>query len=190
MSMRVRMALQKSLLLLLLSLLWYQSFLFIALIERAVHRIDIIEISCRLSPRSWRLPCAVLLENKIRRSLLLWEYEVIKPLKLSVLKERMSASIEQIWNIVASLPKFVFTPTFIFCSPICSNNCSVVFLEKFIWVFEKWFFSFDRSNMQIFTVNITRVVWPHVTIPLDLRHFCWHNTSFYHLNLLNIMISH
>ena len=158
--------------------------------RKGFHGIDIIEISCRLSPRSWRLPCAVLLENKIRRSLLLWEYEVIKPLKLSVLKERMSASIEQIWNIVASLPKFVFTPTFIFCSPICSNNCSVVFLEKFIWVFEKWFFSFDRSNMQIFTVNITRVVWPHVTIPLDLRHFCWHNTSFYHLNLLNIMISH
>ena len=25
-------------------------------------------------------------------------------------------------------PKFVFTPTFIFCSPICSNNCGVVFL--------------------------------------------------------------
>ena len=25
-------------------------------------------------------------------------------------------------------PKFVFPPTFIFCSPICSNNCGVVFL--------------------------------------------------------------
>ena len=48
------------------------------------HRIDIIEISCRLSPRYWRLPCAVLLENKNRRSLLLWEYEIIKPLQLSV----------------------------------------------------------------------------------------------------------
>ena len=34
--------------------------------------------------------------------------------------------------------------------------------------------------MQIFTVNITRVVWPHVTIPLDLRHFC----LFYRLNLI------
>ena len=41
------------------------------------HRIDIIEISCRLSPRYWRLPCTVLLENKNRRSLLLWEYEII-----------------------------------------------------------------------------------------------------------------
>ena len=141
--------------------------------RKGFHRIDIIEISCRLSPRSWRLPCAVLLENKIRRSLLLWEYEVIKPLKLSVLKERMSASIEQIWNIVASLPKFVFTPTFIFCSPICSNNCGVVFLWKYILVFEKWLFSFDRSNMQIFTVNITRVVWPHVTNVLELLVFLW-----------------
>ena len=96
----------------------------------------------------------------------------------------MSASIEQIWNIVASRPKFVFPPTFIFCSPICSNNCGVVFFWKCILVFEKWLFSLDRSNMQIFTVNITRVVWPHVTIPLDLRHFCQHNTLFYHLNLI------
>ena len=68
-------------------------------------------------------------------------------------------------------PKFVFSPTFIFCSPICLNNCGVVFLWKYILVFEKWFFSFDRSNMQIFTVNITRVVWPHVTNVLDLDTF-------------------
>ena len=40
----------------------------------------------------------------------------------------MSASIEQIWNIVASRPKFVFSPTFIFCSPICSSNCGVWYL--------------------------------------------------------------
>ena len=93
----------------------------------------------------------------------------------------MSASIGQI--IVASRPKFVFPPTFMFCSPICSNNCGVVFLWKYISVFEKLYFSFDSSNTQIFTVNITRVVWPHVTIPLDLRHFCQHNPLFYHLNL-------
>ena len=92
---------------------------------------------------------------------------------------RESVSIEQIWNIVASRPKFVFSPTFIFCSPICSNNCGVVFLRKYILVFEKWLFSFDRSNMQIFTVNITRVVWPHVTNVLDLRYFCEHNPLFY-----------
>ena len=81
-------------------------------------------------------------------------------------------------------PKCDFTPTFIFCSPICSNNCGVVFLWKYILVFEKWLFSFDRSNMQIFSVTIIRVVRPHVTIPLDLRHFCQHNTLFYHLNLI------
>ena len=96
----------------------------------------------------------------------------------------MSASIDQIWNIVASRPKFVFSPTFIFCSPICSNNCGVVFLWKYILVFEKWFFSFDRSNMQIFTLNITRVVWPHLTNLLDLRYLCRHNPLFYHLNLI------
>ena len=96
----------------------------------------------------------------------------------------MSASVEQIWNIVASRPKFVFSPTFIFCSQICSNNCGGVLLWKYILVFEKWLFSFDRSNMQIFTVNITRVVWPHVTNVLDLRYFCEHNPLFYHLNLI------
>ena len=96
----------------------------------------------------------------------------------------MSASIEQIWNILASRPKFVFSLTFIFCCPICSYNCGIVFLRKYILVFEKWLFSFDRSNMQIFTVNITRVVWPHVTNLLDLRYFCQHNPLFYHLNLI------
>ena len=38
--------------------------------------------------------------------------------------------------------------------------------------------------MQIFTVNITRVVWPHVSNVLDLRYFCEHNPLFYHLNLI------
>ena len=92
----------------------------------------------------------------------------------------MSACIRQ---TAASRPKFAFTSTFICCSPICPNNCGVVFLWKFILVFEKWYFSFDRSNMQIFTMNITRVVWPHVTNILDLRYFCQHNPLFYHLNL-------
>ena len=104
----------------------------------------------------------------------------------------MSASVAQIWNIVASSPKFDFTPTFMFCSPIW---CS--FLWKYILVFEKWFFSFDRSNMQIFTVNITRVVWVHIYIyiyicmyvcmfyKLDLRYFFLHNPLFYHLNLIS-----
>ena len=75
-------------------------------------------------------------------------------------------------------PKFVFSLTFIFSSPICP------YMWKYILVFEKSFFSFDRSNMQIFTVNITRVVWPHVTNFLDLRYFCQHNPLFYHLNLI------
>ena len=93
----------------------------------------------------------------------------------------MPASIQQIWNIVESRPKFVFSPNFIFCSPICPNNCGVVFIFwKYIFVFEKWFFSFDRSNMQIFT----RVVWPHITNLLDLRYFCRPNPLFYHLNLI------
>ena len=81
-------------------------------------------------------------------------------------------------------PKFVFSPTFIFCSPICSNNCGVVFLWKHILVLDKWFFSFDLSNMQIFILNITRVVRPHVTNLLDLWYLCRYNPLFYHLNLI------
>ena len=52
------------------------------------------------------------------------------------------------------------------------------------FIFRGIIFSFDRSNMQLFTVNITRVVWPHVTNLLDLRYFCRHNPLFYHLNLI------
>ena len=94
----------------------------------------------------------------------------------------MSACIRQ---TAASHAKFAFTPIFVFCSPICPDNCGVVFLWKYILVFVKWFFSFDRSNMQIFTVNITRVVWPRVTNLLDLWYFCQHNPSFYRLNLIH-----
>ena len=36
---------------------------------------------------------------------------------------------------VASRPKFDFTPTFIFCSPICPNNCGVVFFVKIYFNF-------------------------------------------------------
>ena len=38
--------------------------------------------------------------------------------------------------------------------------------------------------MQIFTLNITRVVWPRVTNLLDLRYCCRHDPLFYHLNLI------
>ena len=96
----------------------------------------------------------------------------------------MSASITQIWNILASRLKFDFTPSSIFFSPICPYNYGIVFLWKYILVFEKLLFSFDRSNMQIFTVNITWAVWPFVSNVLDLRYFCEHNPLFYHLNLI------
>ena len=105
----------------------------------------------------------------------------------------MSASVAQIWNIVASRPKFDFTPTFMFCNPIW---CS--FLWKYILVFEKWFFSFDRSNMQIFTVNITRVVWLHIYMLFagwevrmvkncdrGLENTARGRRTFYHLNLIS-----
>ena len=92
--------------------------------------------------------------------------------------------MKQIWNIVASRPKLVFSRAFIFCIPICPDNCGVVFLWKYFSVFEKWIFSFDRSNMHIFTVTITQVVWSHVANIIYLRYFCQHNPLFYHPNLI------
>ena len=67
--------------------------------------------------------------------------------------------------------KIRFLSYFLIFSPIYPNNCDVAF----------WF---DGSNMQIFTLNITRVVWPRVTNLLDLRYFCRHDPLFYHLNLI------
>ena len=117
------------------------------------------------------------LRYRIHREIVLGETQLfIINILQNFLRENVSVHRTN-WNIVESRPKFVFTPTFIFCSPICSNNFGVVFLWKYVSVFENWFFSFDRSNMQIFTVNITRVVWPHVTNLLDLRYFCQHNLN-------------
>ena len=45
-------------------------------------------------------------------------------------------------------PKFVFSPTFIFCSPICSNNCGVVFCENI--------FQFSRNDLFRSTAQICK----------------------------------
>ena len=39
-------------------------------------------------------------------------------------------------------PKFLFSPTFVFCSPICSYNCGVVFLVKIYLSFREIIFLF------------------------------------------------
>ena len=39
-----------------------------------------------------------------------------------------------------SSSKFVFTPTFIFCSPICLNNCGAVFFVKIYFSFREMTF--------------------------------------------------
>ena len=80
----------------------------------------------------------------------------------------------------ASHPKFAFSPTFIFSSPICPNKCS--FLGKIYFSFrEMIFFSFDCSNIQIFTVNITWVVWSPVNIEAGKETFNF---------LVNIFVRH
>ena len=95
------------------------------------------------------------------------------------LKQNLRANVNMYQTNSGKSPKFVFSLTFMHCSPTCPNNFGVVFLWKYILVFKKWYFSFDRSNMQIFTLNITRVVWPHVTNLLDLWYFWRYNPLYY-----------
>ena len=94
--------------------------------------------------------------------------------------ELMSAWIR---HTAAIHPNLAFTLTFIICGPICPHNFVVVFCENIFQFLRNYFFV--RPNMQIFTVNITWVVWLHVTNKLDLRYFCQHNPLFYHLNLIS-----
>ena len=74
----------------------------------------------------------------------------------------MSASIEQIWNIVASRPKFVFSPTFIFCSPICSSNCGV------------WYF--HGNDPLFYYLNL-----------IPCRYWSWQRNIYF---LVNIFVRH
>ena len=56
------------------------------------------------------------------------------------IRSQLRANVNMHQTNSGKSPKFVFSPTFIFCIPICSNNCGVFFLWKYILVFEKWFF--------------------------------------------------
>ena len=56
-----------------------------------------------------------------------------------------------------------------------------LFCENIFYFSRKDFF---RSNMKIFTVNITWVVWTHVTNILDLRYFRQHNFFLLLSNLI------
>ena len=87
-------------------------------------------------------------------------------------------------KFLVSRPKFAFNLTFVFCSPICPNNCGVVFFVKIYFSSREMIFFVRPLKYANFTVNITRVVWPHVTNILDLQFFCQHNPLFYHLNLI------
>ena len=86
------------------------------------------------------------MERKIKNFLGRFSVNAWFHISIEHISSYIIVSIEQIWNIVVSRPKFVFSPTFVFCSPICPNNCGVVFLWKYTLVFEKFFF---RSTAQI-----------------------------------------
>ena len=52
-------------------------------------------------------------------------------------KRTVRANTNMHQTISGKSPEFVFSPTFIHCSPIYPNNCRVVFLGKYILVSEK-----------------------------------------------------
>ena len=101
----------------------------------------------------------------------------------------MSASIEQIWNIVASRPKFVFSPTFIFCSPICPNNCGVFFCEKIFYFSRNDIF---RSAAQIckFSPWILPELWKKYHFSKNAIYFHKKTTPqlFGHIGLQNMKV--
>ena len=99
--------------------------------EKKIPKIVPTDLTCKDQKRQEIL-------QKLTDRRILVRTEVIKQAGESILhEERMSASIKQIWNIVASRPKFVFTSTLIFCSPICSNSCGVVFFVKIYFSFRE-----------------------------------------------------
>ena len=57
------------------------------------------------------------------------------------------------------------------------------FFVKMCFSFREIIF-FRSTPMQIFNINITRVVWPRVTNKLDLWYFCQQNPLYYHINLI------
>ena len=67
--------------------------------------------------------------------------------------------------------KFAFTPTFIFCSPICPDNFS--FREMNFFVRPLKYANFHREYYPSCVTNI-----------LDHQYFYQHNPLFYHLNLI------
>ena len=95
----------------------------------------------------------------------------------------MSACIRQ---TAASHPKLAFTPTFIFCSPICPNNCGVFFfLWKYILIFREMIFfvrplkyaNYHREYYPSCVTSCNEYTWPPI--------FLQHNPLFYHLNLIS-----
>ena len=54
--------------------------------------------------------------------------------------ERIRANVSLNQTNSGKSVKFVFPPTFIFCNPICSNECDVVFFGKIYFSFREIFF--------------------------------------------------
>ena len=74
--------------------------------------------------------------------------------------------------------KFVFSLTFIFCSPICSNNCGVVFLRKYILVFVRPL-KYENFHRECYPS------WPRLTVPKNCKRVFHFFHRHVHVWLLN-----
>ena len=74
-------------------------------------------------------------------------------------------------------PKFVSTSTFIFCSPLCSNNCGVVFFVKIYFSFREMTFfvrplkyaNFHREYYPSCVTSCSECTRPTVFFQLEQR---------------------
>ena len=102
----------------------------------------------------------------------------------------MSVSIEQIWDILASRPKFVFNPTLIFVAQYVLIIVVHLFCEN---VLHYYWNDFSFREMTFFVrplknANFRRDYYPSCATSCnkytDLQYFCPHNPLFYHLKLI------
>ena len=95
-----------------------------------------------------------------------WSFQLVKITKLA---ETLRANVNMHQANSGKSPKFVFSPTFMFCNPIGPNDCGVVFWWKYILVSRKYFFvrplkyaNFHREYYPSCVTSCNEFTWPPI----------------------------
>ena len=108
-------------------------------------------------------------KNIILRSCIIWITSTLFCLSLYN-KHVLRANVNMHQKNRASHPKFPFTPTFTFCSPICPNNCGVVFFVTVYFSFWEIIFlvwplkyeNFHYAYYLSYATSCNKFTWPPV----------------------------